>query len=176
MELKIAWLAGLLDGEGSVGVSISHRPDRPHRPYSLGAAVQMSTTDKETLDSALDVPKQIGVRGAGYTYQERDPAKHKDAWFLRVIRLVDIDVLARVMVPHSVTKLAQWKLIAEYTESRLRVGSVGLAGRLLRGGVPKQPYTAREVEIAKRLRALNSRGPGARAKGEPWQQKLKNVG
>jgi hypothetical protein len=171
-ELRVAWLAGLLDGEGSIGCSIQHRPERSGRAWRIGVAVQMSITHVETIDAALAVLAMIGVKGAGYSYQERDPERHLDAHYLRVTRLVDISLLARRILPHAITKRHQWALILEFTESRLLGAYIDEHGRVQRGGLPSRPFNTREVEIAQELRRLNARGPGAKRKDAAWHARL----
>lgn len=171
----IGWLAGLMDGEGSIGIRLEQHHDRPERPVYLVAAVQMSMTDKPTVDRVLEVLREVGVRGAGYTYQERDPAKHLDAHYLRVARLADILVLAGLMEPVAVTKRRQWRLILEYAESRLEGRSVDRRGRAQRGGLKGKRFSDREIEIARELHILNMRGPAAIARDNAWRKKLASL-
>ena len=172
--MREAWLAGLMDGEGSIGIRIEHKPERPARPYYLVAAVQMSMTCKRSVMAAIDVLRELGVKGAAYTYVEKDPTKHLDAWALRVHRLVDIQLLAEAMLPHAVTKRAQWKLAHEYATSRLAGVSIDATGRVVRGGKSKA-YTSREVEIARQLHVLNQRGPAAIKRNKEWERKIRQT-
>ncbi|KKL98181.1 hypothetical protein LCGC14_1826990 [marine sediment metagenome] len=170
---KVAWFAGLMDGEGSIGIAIEHKPERKQRPYYLKAAVQMSITEKPAIMEAIRVCEAVGVKAASYSYQERDPAKHRDAWYLRVGRLVDINVLAKAILQYAFLKREQWKLMLEYTDSRLEGANIDSNGRVVRGGI--RTYSAREMEIAHRLRVLNMRGPAAIERDKAWQSKLGGV-
>lgn len=160
-DVRAAWLAGLLDGEGSIGIGRNVKPGR-RNPVSLRAAVQMSTTHEPTLAAALEVLIELGVKGARYTYQERDPANQQNAYFLRVVRLVDIRALAEAMVPHAVTKRTHWALILEYAGLRLAGVRIDPSGRVMDRAA--RPHGPREWEIAEELRRLNLRGAAAIAR------------
>jgi len=158
-DLKIAWLAGLWDGEGSIG--ISGTKDR------MAANAQMCMTCERTIKTAIDTMKELGIRAIGYTYQERDTVKHRDACYIRVNRMNDIRILASEMVKYSVTKLEHWKIISEFVTSRLEHARLDDGGRVITGGVTVgktswKPYTERERNLQIRISEINARGPSGR--------------
>lgn len=161
IEHRLAWFAGFMDGEGSIGIYINHRPERSSRQYHLTAMVQFSTTDRIALETTMTLMEDLGVRGHGHTYQEKNPEKQLPAWHFRLGRLVDIKLLAPRVQPYSVIKTCQWVLIEEFVESRLRGVTIDAQGRVHRGGRPLRTYTDREIAIAYELRRLNQRGERA---------------
>jgi hypothetical protein len=169
---RIAWLAGLWDGEGSVGVTLSVAKGRRKGSPYLTPAIQLSMTCKVTIDAATAVLLKSGVSATSYSYREKDPKKHLDAHYLHVGRLGDIAITARLLLPHSVTKRKQWAAMLEYVESRLSTAELLADGRVKRGGNVRRPFTAREIELARVLRALNARGPAARKKEAKWLERL----
>lgn len=176
LAAKAAWLAGLLDGEGSIGIAIERKPSRVARPFYLKASIQMSITEQSAVKEASRVCKLLGVRGVSYSYQERDPMRHRDAFYFRVGRLLDINILSNVMMEHAVVKRKHWRLMAAYTASRLRGAEIEeTTGRVTRGGKPKRAYSKSEIEIARKLRKLNLRGPAAIERDKEWEHKLENV-
>lgn len=148
-EYDIAWLAGLWDGEGSVG---SHRAS----PTNVGPKLQMSMTCKVTIDRAIDILRMIGVTAFGYSYVEKKD-HHKPAHYIRINRSQDILVVATRLVRYSVTKQDNWISIIEMCQIKLSRRRVMPDGRLARGGTPAAPITSREWELHGRLRALNHR-------------------
>lgn len=106
---RVAWLAGLWDGEGSIGVNDDGRGRMRPR-------LQMSMASKPTIDTVIDVLAEIGVTGAGYTYQERDPEKHQDAHYLRVGRREDVRKVADALLPHAVTKAEHWRTMLAWLD------------------------------------------------------------
>jgi hypothetical protein len=156
-DARIAWLAGFWDGEGSIGLTKSGTT------YILNA--QMSHTDLETVRHVLGLLEAFNVRGRGYTYQERDPAKHRDAHYIRIGGISNVKDLAELLRPHSITKRAHWELAIEWANNRIRLaGGVDANGRLLRTLCSQQRgYSETEVAIAQRFSDLNKRGPESRA-------------
>lgn len=169
-DTDIAWLAGLVDGEGSVGVS-SNKPGHGHK-----TSIQLCMTHKPTIDRAMEVIAALGCRGQTYTYTEKDPTKHRDAHLLTVRRAWDIRLLAQQMVRFSVTKRLHWALMLEFVESRLEGVTLDGEGRVVRGGPNVRgpnghvcgrsgesrrwwkPYSERDHEIAELLKKENRRG------------------
>jgi hypothetical protein len=158
-ETKLAWLAGLFDGEGSIGIS-RHSPAGSWR-----ALVQMSMTSRETIEETIRILREMGITAIGYTYQERDAVNHQDAHYLRVARLADIDRLAKAMLAYSVTKKCHWAVMLAFTTSRLQLSEVGSDGRLRRGGDVRtmaKPFTDADRTCIVTLKRLNRRGAAAK--------------
>jgi len=154
---EAAWLAGIIDGEGSIGIS------KNGNGTSLRAAVQMSMTCEKTILHAIGLCKKAGVVACGYTYQEKKPEKHRDAAYLRVTRLHDIRTLGRIVAPFAVTKSRHWELILSFCDLRLEGVRIEDDGMVTRGGSRKwwKPYTEKEWNIYDEIRQLNARGPQA---------------
>lgn len=167
--MRAAWLAGLIDGEGSVGVAMRSKGAR------LEPAIQLSMTCERTVRRAQEVMEELGVTGALYSYREKDPTKHLDAHTLHITRIADVQRLAIHLIPFAVTKRAQWELIAEFCSSRLVHRGVDSHGKIRRGGRSIPGYSPREVDIARRLKALNARGPGQRKKAQAWLEKVNRL-
>lgn len=168
----LAWLAGLWDGEGSIGISCT----KGSRGLYLAIGVQLEMTCDRTVARVAEVCDAIGVTAKTYSYRERDPSKHLDSHYLRVNRLGDALCLARALVPYAVTKRQQWELMIEYVESRIGGRALDASGRVPRGGnkLPRE-FSPREIEIAATLRSLNARGPGGKKKAQEWLEKLRNL-
>src|SRR5438552_14477462 len=142
---------------------------------SLRSALQLSMTHETTMRHALELFEQMCIRGALYSYRARNPSKHLPAWYLHVARLLDINIAARVLLPYSITKYENWKLILEFTNSRLSYVDIIPSGRLARGGNIHHGFTEYEVSLAERLHVLNLRGRSAVARESEWQAKLTGI-
>jgi hypothetical protein len=136
--VELGWLAGTLDGEASVGISTDSN-------QQLKAAVQMVTTDETTARCVSALFVRLGLRSVIYKYQEKHPERQKDYYTVRVVRLADLEILARTMEPVSVTKNAQWRLLLQFVRSRLTQ--------------PNRKYTDAERSLHLEMRDLNRRGP-----------------
>lgn len=155
---EIAWLAGFWDGEGSIGIT------KNGATRILNA--QLSHTEFLTVKRILSILKALRINGRGYTYQERDPAKHRDAHYIRVSGIANILQLAVLLRPYSVTKRRHWDIAIEWARRRIKVaGGIDAHGHLRRGGTPgEKTYSIRDIQLSDELMELNRRGPLDRAR------------
>lgn len=163
-DTQLAWLAGIWDGEGSVGISRYKRPGGA--TYVLTPQVQIQMTDELTVATTVQVLQGIGLKATRHTWHERK-AHHKDMWGYNITRTGYVRQMAIALLPYTVTKRQHWTLIKEFCE--LRIERVGLddQGRLRKGGKPGwwTPYSDRELDVADQLRSLTRRGKPARLSG-----------
>src|SRR5687767_7254572 len=101
-QTDLAWLAGFWDGEGSVGIVKSGT--------TLILVAQLSHTELGTIKHILNLLEEGTINGRGYTYQERDPKKHRDAHYVRVTGMVGVMKLGKLLLPHAVTKKRHWEI------------------------------------------------------------------
>lgn len=150
----IAWLAGLLDGEASVGIVGGNG-------RALAAQVQLEMRGTVTVRHAADLCDRLGVIGGVYSYAPRR-REHRETATYRVARLGGVLTLARAVAPYAVTKAEHWRVAIAFCESRLGGAGVddarstrahGPDGRML-----PRPITTQEWEWHEQLKALNRRG------------------
>jgi hypothetical protein len=152
----LAWLAGFWDGEGSVGL-VRNKETRV-------LVLQLSHTEIDSIREIFRILRKYGINGRGYTYQERDPAKHRDAHHLRITGIANCLKLGRLLLPFAVTKKRHFELAIEWAESRIeQAGGLDSKGHLFRGGIQKdRGYSKVEINLAEELSTLNRRGPDDR--------------
>lgn len=157
-QTDLAWLAGFWDGEGSVGL-IRNKATRI-------LVAQLSHTELGSIRKILEILEAAEISGRGYTYQERDPLKHRDAHYLRVTGVANVLKLAELLLPYSVTKHRHWEIAIQWSKRRIEVaGGIDAKGHLRRGGIKPQKaraYLPDELLLADELSALNTRGPASR--------------
>lgn len=154
-DAQAAWLAGLWDGEGSIGVVRSMATGR----LTLIPQIQIHMTDLPTMDRVVDLFALLGVTARYHRGAEKQ-AHHRDSYHLSVRRTSWVLATAEALAPHSVTKARQWALMHELCELRIaRQGVADSGGCLKRGGAPgwAQDYASRELEVAHLLASLNRR-------------------
>lgn len=148
-QTKVAWLAGLVDGEGSVGI---HKTGRGQ----MVACIQMSNTCELTMSVARQALADIGITAVAHHHQERDPTKHRDAHYWRVSRVADVVKLCLALMPYSVTKQHQLTLLSQFAESMVGEQVLDAIGRI--SSRSRKPYTEVERELQRRVSILNLRG------------------
>jgi len=149
-------LAGFWDGEGSIGLIKSKK--------TRILVCQLSNTDFSAIKEILSILENESVSGRGYTYQERDIKKHRDAHYIRVTGIANVRKFATLMLPYAVVKKRHWEIALEWANSRIAfAGGLDEKGHLRRGGIQvNKGYSQNENDLAEELTKLNSRGPEGR--------------
>lgn len=154
---RVAWLAGLLDGEGSVG---AHRTERGQ----IVGNVQLAMTCSRTVGVVRELLLELGIKAVMHHHQERDPERHRDAFYLRVSRLVDVVTLCQAIIPHAITKRPHLELLLAFAQSRLAGQRIDASGRVANRAF--RPYNDREVALQRQISTLNQRGPQSRKRDQ----------
>lgn len=148
-DIEIGWLAGFFDGEGTVGLSI-----RPSAAKNGGPKVQplcsMSGTEPDTLPYAVGVLERAGMafhvawaRPAGFAKSGR---AYKLAWTITMVGLNRTSRFLEWITPALVTKRVRADLCLRYIAMRRAHSDF------------RTPITVEEWEVARQMRALNSKG------------------
>lgn len=96
-EVEIAWVAGLLEGEGSFsiakrGVTAAGRP-KPNRQVHVTCGM----TDRDVVERLL---RTVGVGSIFLDTRSRTNPKHKDLYTWRTAKRADVEALLRTIRPY----------------------------------------------------------------------------
>ena len=58
-DIELGWLAGIIDGEGTIALSSVHKYDRTHTAYSTNVCV--SSTSTKISDKVVALLKEMGL-------------------------------------------------------------------------------------------------------------------
>jgi hypothetical protein len=139
MEQDLSWLAGFLDGEGSL--MVKRRSGASHNKYDIySPTICVVNTDMPTLDIVIDILKSVELP---FHVSSRDGHINKDSWDIRVSGYKRCKRWLEVLTPYLRTKKGQAVVMLEYINSRLD-GYVP--------GVNKRPTTEQEMLLIQQLR------------------------
>ena len=113
----LAWLAGLLDGDGHIGARLDIHGNGHGRPV-IRTTIQIAMTHEPTIDHTCSL---FGGSKFHRTYQDNLPVKrnHRDVWEWRAGQLQhQYDVLTGVY-PYLITKQECAKLVLAIVENKL---------------------------------------------------------
>ena len=148
-EIHLAWLAGIWDGEGSIGLGKKGETN-------ITTAIQLQMTCATTVERVIQICTEvIGVTANGYSFVEKQ-GHHQDSHHVRINRATDGVLMAEALLPYAVTKRRHWELFLEAARIKVSRRRVMPDGRLARGGIPASPCTPREFELYEQLRDLNA--------------------
>ena len=159
-----AWLAGLIDGEGSIYVAImDHTPSAVARSPSLAKrkryriALSISGTSKELMDA---LEERVGFGTVYLHKRQKKENQKKDAYTFRFNATQLPDILPFVL-PWLVVKRKQAELALEWVELRQRnTPRAGEKWDVWSGKPNPVKYHQRLAEIAAEISALNRKGRG----------------
>ena len=143
-NLDLAYLAGLLDGEGCVGIYENHENGGMHYDYNLTIA----NSFRPVLDWVQETTR------IGTVYEKKHPNTHlKDMYVWTVHKMGDIHSFLLMVEPYIKIKKEQVGIMI--TVTGLRIEQLKIA-RLTHAYVPC--YSETEQELVELLRGYNKKG------------------
>lgn len=132
-----AYLAGLIDCDGSVSIRTTNNPQRK-LSLQLHAYIGVYNTDVTLMDWLMD---KVGGNHSKCRRRSLNN-NHKEIYHWVSRSVVDAARILRTVLPYLVIKKRQAALVLEFCEGRVLYSS----------------YTDREVELKDLVQALNKRG------------------
>lgn len=133
--MNIAYLAGLLDGEGYIGLEKGAKG-------SYSPRVQLVMCCETTINISKSYLESLGLSIYYYNKRKEKSEKHNQSLMIRISGCKDVLILSSLMVQHSITKRKQWQLIQAFCERRK----------------PYSAYDDIDNKIYDELKLLNRRG------------------
>lgn len=114
-EVQLAWLAGLLNGDGCFSLTFRRRDGRLKCDLSL----TLTQCDPAIVERADDLINKLGVT-PGISEYEPSGAGIRTKWNMRISKMAHILAVIDAVLPYMVgEKSAQAKLMKRYIERRL---------------------------------------------------------
>jgi hypothetical protein len=166
-DFELGWLAGIVDGEGWLGMSLSqeHRPTRlagQSRPIIVKVELKITNCDEAVIDKASAILVKLGFN----PYRRSHKQLGENRRIVHECALKNMTTLVRllpILQPHLTgIKQERSKLILRFIELRqnnpgiVRPGFDERKGK--RGRRTTRPYTAEELAVVEMCRELQSRG------------------
>jgi hypothetical protein len=133
------YIAGLVDGEGTVSIEKVNRKDRKYGQYK--PIVKISNTCREALDT---IAKYVG--GFRYTIKEGRTTHNskKPIYDIQLVRCKDVEVFLEMILPYLIIKRKHAELVLQFCKSRLAKPN-------------HAPYDNEELAIIDEVKKLNNR-------------------
>lgn len=118
-DLTLAWLAGLIDGDGCISIARMVNNRRTKQTYHLQVYTTITTTCTLTMEhlrkvyTTFDIPYHISLRDNG--------KEHKPVYIVRVHGMKRSKRLIPLIMPYLITKHREAELVMEFIEIRERL-------------------------------------------------------
>lgn len=165
IDHRLAWLAGIIDGEGSVGLylrkptpaAIKWKADH-QRMVSyryLHPVVTITNTDEAMVLEIRAIGDVLGVRGAlGQEFEPKHPT-HRPHWRITFKSKAACDLILRATLPYLITKRVRAELVLRAIAHRRSFGGQKRGG--VHGYVPVGDDSVL-AEMLAEMKRLNRRG------------------
>jgi hypothetical protein len=137
-ESDLGWLAGIIDGEGTITLCEVHKVDRQHLGFSVNVCV--SSTSPKLIYRVMHLMEEMELKPAIQLLKGK--GKRKDAYQARITERTRIELFLLRISPYLVEKKEQAYWMLEYIKQR----------RLEGGQISSLCYS-----IAYKIRSLNTK-------------------
>ncbi len=147
LELRLAWLGGIIDGEGTISFASKFSHSSRQNNYHFRPYVSITNSDMTMVEEIKSILDEIGcgyyIRSAG------NPSKRKENWkeYTQVYAegMRRLHRLLPILIPYLVSKRRQAEAVLQYIESRFT-------------GEHKEPVRDDQLQLVLRVKQLNHRG------------------
>lgn len=155
-DIELGWLVGIIDGEGSIGITRSKQKGR----YIYTAQIQMANCDLRIMEKYRDLINSLGMskkmQCECYTRKQWQPQ-----YYINIQRQRDVKLLLETVIDHLVGKREQAEIVLEFVNKRIAANHRGQKG-------PYQvTYDGTEEEYCRRLAKYNRKAIPRRFKDSP---------
>ena len=112
-DLEIGWLAGILDGEGSMSMRVWPYKGKVHFVVSIGLA----NTSSELIEKFSDICSRLGA--SFHKYSKNVPSGFLPAWDLETKKISHCARIIRATIDSMTSKKERAKLLLAFCERRL---------------------------------------------------------
>jgi len=143
-DTQIAWLAGILDGEGSI--TMGYDKKKHYTPM-----IAVVNTNPEMIFEVCRILNELGCAfHAAARGDNRGSLGEKTCWQIQVHRLTSVEKILRRITPWLIAKKSRAQLMLVFVSSRIPKLNIKPRGR----GSPS-PYSEEEIKVGERIRHLN---------------------
>lgn len=115
-DTDLAWLAGFLDGEGTIGISRTNAK-ACKTPY-LRPHLQAPNTDHRAIDEMVRIISEVTGKRPSVCVSNKGDARWKRAWRVKVSTQWELLLLLPALLPHLRLKKRQAELALEFCKRK----------------------------------------------------------
>ena len=161
-QTDLAWLAGFLDGEGTIGISRTNHKNQK-TPY-LRPLVQAPNTDRKAIDEMVRIIELVTGKKPSVCECNKGNENWSKAWRVKVSTQWELLLLIPAIIPYLILKKRQAELSLEFCKRKYARST-------------KHWYQDKDLDEAGYMEclALNARGKKQREVAKEFLTQLKLV-
>lgn len=152
-DTDLAWFAGIIDGEGSIGIGRSS-PSK-YNGVIYVAQVQLVNCEKKLMDHAEKILNDMGLSKRICTSHRERNGYIGVEYYLNIQRQADVKLVLETIYPYLISKKPQAEIVLEFVNERIAAKHRVVA----HGGKYQKTYTGNEDRYVERLKPLNKHRP-----------------
>ena len=133
-ERRLAWLAGFMDGEGTITLCRMNENKSKGRTTHIRPIVQIVNTNYASLLECQAIladmtGRKCTIKSKSYTGTRL--AHWKDSFHIQIVKQSDVKAICQVLIPYLIVKKLQAELLVKFVEIRetvVRKGRIGIKG------------------------------------------------
>ncbi|MFA6385939.1 MAG: hypothetical protein WCW29_04310 [Candidatus Paceibacterota bacterium] len=152
-DIEKSWLAGILDGEGSIGISrlMSHRKNP-----TLTPRISIGNTNMKIINHVREILEKIPITMFIEKCQKVENKNWKQASVIQISHIIGVKKLLDVVTPFLIGKREQAEILLSFVNSRIKIYKS--LNRIPGNGGRGTPYTDEEIKLCYQLKILNKKG------------------
>lgn len=152
-EFELGWLAGILDGEGTISINrlMSHRKNA-----TLTSRISIGNTNFTIIRNLKRIFKKLKIKLFIQKNQRVKGKNWKSAYIIQISHIKGVKSLLDVITPYLIGKKLQAEIVLSFVNSRMKI--YDRLGRVPGKGGTGTPYTKEEISLWKKARKLNKKG------------------
>lgn len=151
-KIKLAWLAGIVDGEGSIGMKRTKDKRIGRSPMIYQPLIQITNCNFLLLKEVKSILDLLSIKYSFWKRIENRNPKWRDAGNISIASYESCINFLEVIIPFLISKKKHAKILLDFCTMRLRINHRGQGGKF------KKTYTGKESIYWKRLHKLNYKG------------------
>lgn len=148
-EFELGYIAGLLDGEGSIYVKawLQRKKDIRIEP----CICLVSNTNRDMIETAKNIYERLGIafyiESRELKKKSKDGIRYQGVWSFYVRGIKRVKRVLDIFLPLLVAKKPQAELLLQWCERRIAVPQ--------KGGIYWK-YTQKDIDLAQQIKDLNA--------------------
>jgi hypothetical protein len=154
-ERRLAWLAGFVDGEGTITLCRINECKTKSRTTHIRPIFQVVNTNYASLQECQTILESITGRCPtihSKSFSGTRLAHWKDSYQIQIVKQQDVKKICQTLIPYLITKKLQAELLVKFVEIRETIVRTGCRG--IKGG-QNRPTGERENALWLACKQLN---------------------